>query len=298
MVSATRFLNADDLPLVLDFDGSVTGLDNATVLSLSHWQQRIRFGCRWSDWRQMRDELGTQIPDHYGCVFLGSGDYHHLSYLLLQRLPADQPLQLIICDNHPDNMRYPFGIHCGSWVYHASRLPQVTRIHVLGICSQDIALQHAWENHFSPLLRQKLNYWNIGVDSRWINWIGAKRCNHHFSHADDLLTAFLQQLAPLPVYFSLDKDVLAEQVVRTNWDQGRFQIAHVEALLDACADRLVGMDITGEVSDCVYDSRFKRWLSAADGQQQIDAKNITEWQRGQNQLNRQLLHFLDSRLRL
>lgn len=232
------------------------------------------------------------LPDRYGCVFTGSGDYHHLSYLLLKRLPVDRPVQLIICDNHPDNMIYPFGIHCGSWVYHASRLPQVSRIHVLGICSPDIGLGHAWENHLRPLLAKKLHYWSIGVDTRWLNWLGAKACNHRFDDADSLLSAFLRYMSEEPVYLSLDKDVLSKRVVQTNWDQGCFEVRHLEMLIQACANRLVGMDITGDVSSCEYDSRFKRWLSAGDGQRTIPAGEAAAWQQGQNQLNQRLLAFL------
>jgi len=298
MVSATGCLSADDVPLILDFDGSVALPGAATVVNLSHWQQRIRFGCRWSDWRRLKSELSIPLSTPHGCVFTGSGDYHHLSYLLLQHLPADRPLQLIICDNHPDNMRYPFGIHCGSWVYHASRLPQVSAIHVLGICSQDIAIHHAWENHLSPLITHKLHYWSIGVDAGWLNWIGGTRCHHRFENPDDLMAAFLQQMGPLPVYLSLDKDVLSRRVVQTNWDQGCFEVNHLQALIGACAQRLVGMDITGEVSSCLYHSRFKRWLSAADGQQPLAPAQIAEWQQGQNQLNERLLAFLSRSLRL
>ncbi|MFG1175066.1 hypothetical protein AAFN90_16055 [Erwiniaceae bacterium CAU 1747] len=286
------YLTAEEQALVLDFDGSVTGLDRATTVPMSAWQQRIRFGASWPDWHRLEAECQRLLPERYGCVFTGSGDYHHLSYLLLQRLPVAVPVQLIVCDNHPDNMVYPFGIHCGSWVYHASRLPQVDKIHVLGIGSSDIGLGHAWENHLSPLLAKKLHYWSIGVDTRWLNWLGMSKCNHRFDNADSLLSAFLRQLGEEPVYLSLDKDVLSKRVVQTNWDQGYFEVKHLELLIQACADRLVGMDITGEVSSCEYHSRFKRWLSAGDGQTPIASSEAAEWQRAQNQLNQQLLAFL------
>ncbi|WP_200547350.1 hypothetical protein [Erwinia sp. S38] len=292
MVRSSPWLTAEDRPLVLDFDGSVAGLDRATVLPLSDWQQRVRFGASWGDWIKLMAASRDLLPERYGCVFTGSGDYHHLSYLLLQRLPADRPVQLIICDNHPDNMLYPFGIHCGSWVYHASRLPQISQIHVLGICSSDVGLSHAWENHLRPLLSKKLHYWSIGVDTRWLNWLGAGKCNHRFDNPDNLLSAFLRQLSDDPVYLSLDKDVLSKQVVQTNWDQGCFELKHLELLIQACANRLVGMDITGEVSSCEYHSRLKRWLSAGDGQQLISASEAAEWQRSQNRLNQRLLTFV------
>ena len=63
---------------------------------------------------------------------MGSGDFHHVSYLLIERLRRlGRQIQVVVFDNHPDNMRYPFGIHCGSWVWHVSRLPFVERVHVV-----------------------------------------------------------------------------------------------------------------------------------------------------------------------
>lgn len=222
-------------------------------------------------------------------MFTGSGDYHHLSQLLLNRLPTQQKFQLIICDNHPDNMRYPFGIHCGSWVYWASRLPQVEHVHVLGIGSQDIGLGHAWENHWSPLLKRKLTYWNVNVDTRWMNWIGAGRSNRAFGNADELMRAFLAQFdRSLPVYLSIDKDVLSPEVVNTNWDQGEFLEQHLNDLIDACQGRIIGADITGDVSAYHYEQvqtlvECLRWpgrTAAGAGADLATAAERAEWPAG------------------
>ncbi|OPA96600.1 hypothetical protein BFW87_09735 [Pseudomonas fluorescens] len=277
-------------PLILDFDGAVTDIPGATTLPLQAWQEKIRFGCRWAQFKELENALQSQMPSDYGCVFTGSGDYHHLSQLLLHRLPAQQKFQLIICDNHPDNMRYPFGIHCGSWVYWASRLPQVEHVHVLGIGSQDIGLGHAWENHWSPLLKGKLTYWNVNVDTRWMNWVGAGRGNRAFSNSDELMRAFLAQFnRSLPVYLSIDKDVLSPEVVNTNWDQGEFLEQHLTDLISACEGQIIGADITGDVSAYSYESKFKRWLSASDGQEQLPAAQVQLWQQQQNELNSRLV---------
>lgn len=281
-------------PLILDFDRSVSGLDGAVSLPLQQWQERVRFGCRWRDFRRLDAELDARLPARYGCVFTGSGDYHHLSTLLLERVR--QPLQLIVCDNHPDTMRYPPGIHCGSWVWWASRLPQVREIHVLGICSQDISWRHAWEIHVGPQLRSKLTYWSLDVSARWQNWPGSRRRHRCFHDPDTLVAQFLSQLAPLPVYLSLDKDVLSPQVVTTNWDQGRFQLCHLRRLINACQGRLLGADITGEVSAYRFHSRLKRWLSALDGQAQADPLQIADWQRQHSRVNQLLLSDINRAL--
>ncbi|MBP1126697.1 MULTISPECIES: hypothetical protein [Pseudomonas] len=277
-------------PLILDFDGAVSDISDAVHLPLQAWQETIRFGCRWRQFHALEKALDTRMPDEHGCVFTGSGDYHHLSHLLLKRLPTQQKFQLIICDNHPDNMRYPFGIHCGSWVYWASRLPQVEHVHVLGIGSQDIGLGHAWENHWSPLLKGKLTYWNVNVDTRWMNWVGCGRGNRAFSHADALMSAFLAQFdRALPVYLSIDKDVLSPDVVNTNWDQGEFLEHHLAALIEVCQGRIIGADITGDVSEYHYQSAFKRWLSASDGQVALPPDQVRIWQQQQNALNARLV---------
>ncbi|MCZ7019244.1 hypothetical protein, partial [Salmonella enterica] len=73
-------------PLILDFDRAVSDIPGAITLALQAWQEKIRFGCRWAQFKQLETALHAQMPSDYGCVFTGSGDYHHLSQLLLNRL--------------------------------------------------------------------------------------------------------------------------------------------------------------------------------------------------------------------
>ncbi|WOE31858.1 MULTISPECIES: hypothetical protein [unclassified Acinetobacter] len=281
--------------VVLNFDTSTGLMDKAQVIDLQTWQEAIRFGCSWKKFRHLAQYLHQQLPafDQLGCVLMGSGDYHHVTQLLLSRLST--PLHLIICDNHPDNMRYPFGIHCGSWVYWASRLPHIKRIDVLGICSADISLKHAWENHWAPLRQGKLHYWSIGQDASWTKWIGAGKNWHQFDTADALLNTFLTQLETLsyPRYLSIDKDVLSVQEVRTNWDQGQFLYHHLEQLIQACHGQLIAADITGDISAYDYQSHFKRFLSASDGQTMLTQQQILQWQSGQAKINQQLIQQLE-----
>jgi len=143
-------------------------------------------------------------------------------------------------------------------------------------------------------VKRKLTYWNTNVDTRWLNWIGAGRSNRAFTSADELMGAFLAQLDPsLPVYLSIDKDVLSPQVVNTNWDQGEFLEKHLNALIDACHGSIIGADITGDVSAYHYQSKFKRWLSASDGQEELPENQVVIWQQQQNELNARLLTRID-----
>ena len=91
------------------------------------------------------------------------------------------------------------------------------------------------------------------------------------------------------MYLSIDKDVLSPEVVNTNWDQGEFLEQHLNELIDACEGRIIGADITGDVSAYHYESKFKRWLSASDGQEALPEAQVQIWQQQQNALNSRLV---------
>lgn len=285
---------------VLNFDDSAGRPQHSAQLELQDWQEDIRFSCNWKTFRQFSNLLEQQLPtaSELGCVLLGSGDYHHVTQALLSRLDPKQPIHLIVCDNHPDNMRYPLGIHCGSWVYWASRLPQVARIDVIGISSADISVAHAWENHCLPLIRGKLHYWSVKQSAAWTRWVGAKAAWHGYEDPNQLMQDFIGQLDhDLPIYLSIDKDVFSQQVVQTNWDQGNFVEQNLLDLIDACAGRLIGADITGDVSAYRYKSLLKRMLSAGDGQSEPSEADVKLWQVEQQQLNDRLITAIDQQWR-
>ncbi|MFC5435685.1 hypothetical protein ACFPME_03900 [Rhodanobacter umsongensis] len=278
-------------PVVLDIDHSVGALPGRLVLPLEHWQESIRFGCSLATMRRFGTMLDELLPAEYGTVFTGSGDFHHLSWPLIARLPVATPFQVVVLDNHPDNMRFPFGVHCGSWVRKVALLPQVSHVHVLGITSADIGAGHAWENYLTPLRRGKLSYWGIGVDTGWSRRLGLAHAFRGFDTPAALVDVFVeaQRTQSAPSYLSIDKDVFAPEVAHTNWDQGRLLSGHALALIDSLRHGLVGSDINGEVSHYRYQSWWKRRLSAMDEQPEIDPAQLAGWQAQQHALNLQLL---------
>ncbi|MGN6519540.1 MAG: arginase family protein [Dokdonella sp.] len=283
-------------PVVLDFDRSVGALPGATVLDLADRQEAIRFGCSLRTLRALAVELDARLPRGHGTVFLGSGDYHHLSWPLIERRPARVPFDVVVFDNHPDNMRFPFGVHCGSWVRKVALLPHVGHVHVLGIGSADVSRAHAWENYLAPLRRRRLTYWTIGVDTRWATRWGLGHAFLAFDTPAALLDRFVdeQRGASHPLYLSIDKDVLDPAIARTNWDQGRLLDTDLFAAIDAMHGRLIGSDITGDVSAYRYSTWWKRKLSALDEQPAIDAGQLAAWQAQQHALNLRLLERLDA----
>ncbi|MDE3211443.1 MAG: hypothetical protein KGM46_11945 [Pseudomonadota bacterium] len=284
-------------PVVLDIDRSVGALPQRLVLPLEHWQESIRFGCSLATMRRFRRMLDELLPAEYGTVFTGSGDFHHLSWPLIARLPAVRRFQVVVLDNHPDNMRFPFGVHCGSWVRKVAMLPQVSHVHVLGITSTDIGAGHAWENYLAPLARGKLTYWSMGVDTGWARRFGLARAFRSFDDPGALVDAFAQsqRRQTQPSYLSIDKDAFAAEVAHTNWDQGRLLLPHAMALIGSLRNGLVGSDINGEVSRYRYRSWWKRRLAAMDDQPDIDPAMLAQWQAQQHALNLRLFEAIAER---
>ena len=275
-------------PLVLDFDGSVAPLDGADAIALREREEELRFACRLSALRRLREELEPHLAAAPPVVFLGSGDFHHVTYALVERLA--QRVQVVVFDNHPDNMRYPFGIHCGSWVAHAARLPFVERVHVAGITSADVEGVHVLENRLRPLRSGKVVYWCVRRDLRALRRAGVRGA-HSFQSIAAMLDAMSSELEG-PLYLSIDKDVLAHDVVQTNWDQGVMRFEELERAVAMTRGRLIGSDVVGDVSSYRYRGRFKRLLSRLDRQPDIPPQSLGAWQAAQREVNRRLLALL------
>ncbi|SEM31182.1 hypothetical protein SAMN02800694_0604 [Luteibacter sp. UNCMF331Sha3.1] len=281
-------------PVVLDLDDSVGPLPGRRVLPLREWEEAIRFGCSMRTLRRFAGRLDAMLPREHGTVFLGSGDFHHLTLPLVRRVGGTDPFQVVVLDNHPDNMRFPFGVHCGSWVRRVAMLPRVSHVHVVGITSSDIGGGHAWENYLGPLRAGRLTYWSTGVDVGWASRLGLGRAFRSFPDASSLADAFAdaQHAQATPVYLSIDKDAFAPDVATTNWDQGVMTFAQGARVIGALRHRILASDVTGEISLYRYRAWWKRRLSAMDGQSEPDVARLRAWQEEQHALNLRLLAMI------
>ena len=290
-----------DQPIVLDVDNSVGPLANELRLSLLHWQERVRFGCGLATFKRFAADLQSQLPPQFGTTLMGSGDFHHLSWPLIEHciaqhgFSAQRPLRVVVLDNHPDNMRFPWGVHCGSWVRRVAMHPAVSHVHVAGITSTDIGARHAWENYSQPLRAGKLSYWSAGVDTGWAEKKGLANAFHSFANVSELSAALAYALRAVaqPTYLSIDKDVFAADVGRTNWDQGQMHESDATRIIDALRGQIVDSDITGDISSWRYATWWKRWLSAGDGQDtQIAPTELANAQINQHAFNERLLEHI------
>jgi hypothetical protein len=249
----------------LDLDGSIVRQTElleratATVLPLASWGPRLRMGCSYQSFRRFERELarliGSEADTERLLTFCGSGDFHHVSLALVRRQP--QPCNLLVIDNHPDWMRGVPLLHCGTWLYHAARLPQVARIfHVGG----EVDFDNAWRWLAPwPLLRcGKIIVLSALRRFRAGGW----RKVHHEAlrptparpvdreRLEGWLRPFSAELAARPLYVSLDKDVLGADESIVNWDSGWLTSGEVREVMRAflSAADLAGMDVVGDWS--------------------------------------------------
>lgn len=260
---------------ILDLDGSLPVQEELvarcrpSIFAAQECGPSIRLACSFARFRRFEQQLAAFFPSpnqaQPALTFYGSGDFHHVSLALVRRL--DTPVNLLVLDNHPDWMRgVPF-LHCGTWVYHAARLPMVQRIfHVGG--DVDFDNFYHWLAPWQRLRSGKIvvfpgiRRFQRGAWSAIPNQPVRLQRETPISRdrVEKLLHPFRSDLASLPLYISLDKDVLWEKESVVNWDSGHLTLAEVRNLLQAfvaaAQGNLAGMDILGDWSSV----RVRGWL--------------------------------------
>lgn len=263
---------------ILDIDGSV----GASVLeNAAPWDSIVNVDLRdlapalrlWSRRKTIdiaRARIAAAGDPRPSVTFMGSGDFHHLAALLIERV--DEPVTVLHIDNHPDWVHLAPRWHCGSWINRVLELPRVQRVVTAGPCSDDLvnparkggnlaALDSGklalfpWQHAPSRLKRRIADgpghEWRDG----WLHWRNlAER------QSGEAARAILATIPTEAVWITLDKDVLPEDEALTNWDQGRMPLSAVLELIGAvgAAKRVIGADVCGEYSLARHANLFKR----------------------------------------
>src|SRR5262245_17316423 len=92
---------------ILDLDGGLPSQGRlrdsppAPITDLRTWGPRIRMACGLRAFRAFADEVASQLGDGDWprLVLFGSGDFHHVTLALLERLT--RPFHLLVLDKHP-----------------------------------------------------------------------------------------------------------------------------------------------------------------------------------------------------
>ena len=173
--------------------------------------------------QELRNRL--QLFSASGIHFIDSGNYHYVTKLFLEKVL--HPFSLVLFDYH-DDMQIPM-IHnltsCGGWAREV-------------------------------LERNNLLYQLIliGPEQRTIDMISKKiqgklLCISIQELEQERAKEKLEQISmEVPLYISIDKDVLNRYESRTNWNQGRMSVDTLEKILYRIfvLHEVIGVDICGE----------------------------------------------------
>ena len=187
-----------------------------------------------------------------GIHYIDSGNYHYISKIITDHI--DEPFGLVMYDHHTDMQipMVPGMMSCGDWAGQAlSQNKNLRQLVIVGPPESDID--------------QTLESYNGSQSGRLLIF-----------SAEDLHGGLLEDKlklirTDLPLYISIDKDVLGTEDCETNWSQGNMSIGGLERLLgiflggqgeernsDACRNderyagdirhsRILGVDICGEI---------------------------------------------------
>jgi arginase family enzyme len=202
----------------LNFDG--TYFSQKQLLDFPHeWLDftdllHTNLYCQPESLREIEKRLNNRT--NKGITFIGSGNYHYVSYLLLKEI--QEPFTLVLFDYHTDlgNEEEPL-ISCGSWVSHALKsIPFLERVIMIGPASVQ----------YHPRYSSKITIFSNGYSPKLI----------------------LSNIQTNAVYISIDKDVLCRNDAVTNWDQGTMNLCDLLTCLEYVLlyNKVVGIDVCGE----------------------------------------------------
>ncbi len=284
---------------ILNFDNSLLRQDdfirrfNPEVVDLL----KIGLDCRfWLDKNaEIQIKQALAFSDKNRITFFGSGDFHHISSILLEQF--SQPLNLIVFDNHPDWDTLPPKTGCGSWVSRALRSQNIEKVVLFGVASDDISTLHLESGNLAAMRNNRLEIYpyshkparvifrdvpqnlSIGLKKSWyyneISWQELKG-----REMGKFLSSMIGRFATDKVYISIDKDCLTRKYALTNWEEGRFSLDELLFILKFFKENtdIVGLDVTGEYSRIKIHGRFKSICSTLDHPKEYSAKDVDDRQ--------------------
>ena len=209
-------------------------------------------------------------------AFMGSGDFHHVTALLLDTALERRPVSttLVHFDNHPDWVNFEGGMHCGSWINSALSNPRIDKVVTVGVCSSDLRKPERKGANLRWLREGKLELYpyehppsrvsaeygsgaSYRQDGRTLYWNSISEIGE-----ENFIDLILSRIGTEAVYFTIDKDVLAADDAVTNWDQGRMRLPYLMALISEIGSRhrVVGADVIGDYSAPSYAGGLKTRL--------------------------------------
>ncbi|MFR3882175.1 MAG: arginase family protein [Lachnospiraceae bacterium] len=175
-----------------------------------------------------------------GIHFIDSGNYHYMTRLWLEKLQI--PFRLLVFDNHTDMQPPAFGglLSCGGWI--AASLEELPLLQEVILVGPD---EEAY-TQVEPDLQQKVLF----LSREKLSTMTAEEKEGFFNNLSE----------DLPLYVSVDKDVLCKGDASTTWSQGDMHLSELMSFLELVLERqnILGMDVCGE---CDMDSCSEDFLN-------------------------------------
>ena len=175
-----------------------------------------------------------------GLHFIDSGNYHYMTRLWLEKLQI--PFRLLVFDNHTDMQPPAFGglLSCGGWI--AASLEELPLLQEVILVGPD---EEAY-TQVEPDLQQKVLF----LSREKLSTMTTEEKEGFFNNLSE----------DLPLYVSVDKDVLCKGDASTTWSQGDMHLSELMSFLEFVLERqnILGMDVCGE---CDMDSCSEDFLN-------------------------------------
>ena len=175
-----------------------------------------------------------------GLHFIDSGNYHYMTRLWLEKLQI--PFRLLVFDNHTDMQPPAFGglLSCGGWI--AASLEELPLLQEVILVGPD---EEAY-TQVEPDLQQKVLF----LSREKLSTMTTEEKEGFFNNLSE----------DLPLYVSVDKDVLCKGDASTTWSQGDMHLSELMSFLELVLERqnILGMDVCGE---CDMDSCSEDFLN-------------------------------------
>lgn len=175
-----------------------------------------------------------------GLHFIDSGNYHYMTRLWLEKLQI--PFRLLVFDNHTDMQPPAFGglLSCGGWI--AASLEELPLLQEVILVGPD---EEAY-TQVEPDLQQKVLF----LSREKLSTMTTEEKEGFFNNLSE----------NLPLYVSVDKDVLCKGDASTTWSQGDMHLSELMSFLELVLERqnILGMDVCGE---CDMDSCSEDFLN-------------------------------------
>jgi hypothetical protein len=247
----------------LDLDGAwpSAALPACPPVDARAWGPRLRFCTPGTEMERFAAECLPRLGDARFTLF-GSGDFHHVSALLLRRVP--EPLTLVSFDNHPDWDIRPPRWCCGSWINRALALPAVGRVSIWGCGNFECWGWHRLTGNHRDVRSGRLIVHPWADERSAVNQARPDAITQ--ANWRERFAAFAGGLSGGAVYVTVDLDGLRAGEAFTNWENGRFRVEDICWALDQLRreTRIVAGDVCGAFSPPAYARRFQRFASETD----------------------------------